>query len=171
MNNPSRITTVQSEPMGDGLAVYNTESHESFVLNATTAVVWQQCDGETTPQQLTQNIQQKFNLAQQQAERLMWMALDKLANANLLRESVAGMPHLLSRRQMLQGFAVAGLSLALVPIVAPVTVQAADGDVFPTVQCVQNNGDGTYTAFFGYINLSSNTVTIPSDSSKNMFTS
>src|SRR5258706_15479043 len=80
---------------------------------------------------------------------------------------------MLTSRQALSALAAVGLSLALLPMVAPIVVRAAEGDVFPTLQCVVNNGDGTYTAYFGYINNSSSTVTIPIDVtlSKNMFTS
>src|SRR5258706_15415012 len=79
---------------------------------------------------------------------------------------------MLTSRQALSALAAVGLSLALLPMVAPIVVRAAEGDVFPTLQCVVNNGDGTYTAYFGYINNASSSVTIPVDpnTAKNMFT-
>lgn len=176
MTNPQRSTTVISEAMGDGLAVFDPQLQKPYVLNATSALVFQHCDGQTTPQQLTELLRQKFNVARSQAEQLTWLALDELQKANLLQGAFtttqAPRP-LLSRRRMLGGMAAVGLSLALLPLVAPVVVRAAEGDVFPTLQCVIDNGDGTYTAWFGYINNSSSTVVIPVDPnfSKNMFTS
>lgn len=55
----------------------------------------------------------------------------------------------------LLGFALAG---ALVPA-AP--AGAAARDVQPVLECVMVNGDGTYTAFFGYDSSSSSVETIP----------
>lgn len=176
MANPQRSTTVISEAVGDGLGVFDPTRKQSYVLNATSALVFQHADGQTTPQQLTELMRRKFNVPASQAEHLMWLALDELQKTNLVQSGVAttaAPAPLLTRRQMLSGMAAVGLSLALMPIVAPMVVHAGTGDVFPTLQCVIDNGNGTYTAYFGYINNSSSTVTIPFDPnfSKNMFTS
>ncbi len=176
MANPQRRTTIVTQVVGDGLGVFDPKRNQSYVLNATSALVFQHCDGQTTPQQLTERLRQKFNVSPSQAQQLLALTLDELHKANLLQSSAAQtqpsvpMP---SRRQFVKGLVGAGLALALVPMVAPVTVQAGQGDVFPTLQCVVDNGDGTYTAYFGYINQSSSTVVIPFDPtfSKNMFTS
>ncbi|MFP4438636.1 MAG: choice-of-anchor A family protein, partial [Chloroflexaceae bacterium] len=45
------------------------------------------------------------------------------------------------------------------PTVAPTDVPA--NTVKPITECVANNGDGTYTAHFGYLNTSSTTISIP----------
>ncbi len=176
MTNPQRNTTVLTEAVGDGLGVFDPGRQQSYLLNATSALVFQHADGQTSPRQLTERLRQKFNVPAGQAEQLLWSALDELQKSGLVHNvsttTQAPQP-LLSRRQLLGRMAAAGLSLALLPLVKPVTVQAGTGDVFPTLQCVDNNGDGTYTAHFGYINNSSSTVIIPYDpnSSKNMFTS
>ncbi|MBV7332937.1 PqqD family protein [Chloroflexi bacterium TSY] len=123
MSNPQKVTTVRTEAVGDGLGIYDYQRDESYVLNATSALVWQHCDGKTTPQQLTTLIQQKFNVVRLQAEHLLSSALNELEQAKLLRRGTTPQPTL-SRRHVLQGFAAAGLSLALLPVVAPVTVYA-----------------------------------------------
>lgn len=176
MANPQRSTTVVTEVVGDGLGVFDPTRNQSYVLNATSALVFQHCDGQTTPQQLAERLRQKFNVSPSQAEQLLSLALAELEKANLLQSNAAHMRPAVampSRRQFVKGLVGAGLALAIMPMVAPVTVQAAAGDVFPTLQCVVNNGDGTYTAYFGYINNSSSTVIISYDPShsKNMFTS
>ena len=176
MANPQQCTTVVTEAVGDGLGVFDRTRNQSYVLNATSALVFQHCDGQTTTEQLTELLRQKFNLPRGQAEQLLWLSLDELHNANLLQADVqrarpaVALP---SRRDLLKGLAAVGLSLVLVPVVAPVTVHASEGNVFPTLQCVTDNGDGTYTANFGYINNASTAVLIPVDPnfSKNMFTS
>jgi len=176
MTNPRKRSNIVSEAVGDGLGIFDPQLQKPYLLNATSALVFQHCDGQTTPQQLTQFLCQKFNVPQRQAEELLWLALDELEKANLLQEKItttqAPQP-LLTRRQALTAFAAAGLSLALLPLVSPVVVQAATGSVFPTLHCVDYNGNGNYTAYFGYNNTSSSTISIPHDPShgKNMFTS
>jgi hypothetical protein len=157
--------------MGDGLGLYNPENQQTYVLNATSAVVWQHCDGATTPLQLIEVVRQKFNVPRHQAEQLTWMALDELSQANLLdavivRPLAATPLHPLSvplsRRQMLAGAAAAGLALALVPLVAPVAVRAGGGHILiPLLDCVEDNGDGTFTAHFGYLNNSDDDIFLP----------
>jgi hypothetical protein len=45
MDNPRSKATVRSESVGDGLAVYDAEQKQPYVLNATSALVFQRCDG------------------------------------------------------------------------------------------------------------------------------
>src|SRR5262249_6045267 len=120
---------VNTEPVGDGLGIFDRQRQQSYILNATSALVWQHCDGHTTPQQLMELLRQQFHVPLAQAEQLIWLALDELAKANLLEAAVARpLSSALTRRQMLTGLATAGMALALVPIVAPVAVQARDSD-------------------------------------------
>jgi hypothetical protein len=49
MANPQRNTTVLTRVVGDGLAVLDPQRKQSHVLNATSALVFQHCDGQTTP--------------------------------------------------------------------------------------------------------------------------
>jgi hypothetical protein len=58
---------------------------------------------------------------------------------------------------------VAALLVMCACLVAPATATVAradDNDVRPVAECVVVNGDGTFTAFFGYTNRSSRTQTI-----------
>ena len=128
MENPKRITTAQVEAIGDGLGIFDQQQGMSYVLNATTALVWQHCDGQTTPQQLTRLIQQTFNVPQEQAGRLMVMALAELDQANLLQTSMADTPSF-TRRQILGALSAAGLSMALMPVVSPVLADDGDDDM------------------------------------------
>lgn len=127
MTNPRRRSSVISEVVGDGLAVFEPQQQQPYVLNATAALVFQHCDGQTTPQRLVELLRQKFNLSPRQAEQLLWLALKELDEAQLLQTAVpptqAPQP-LLTRRQVLTAFAAAGLSFAMLPIVSPMQVQA-----------------------------------------------
>lgn len=127
MTNPRRRSSVISEVVGDGLAIFEPQQQQPYVLNATAALVFQHCDGQTTPQRLVELLRQKFNLSPRQAEQLLWLALKELDEAQLLQTAVpptqAPQP-LLTRRQVLTAFAAAGLSFAMLPIVSPMQVQA-----------------------------------------------
>src|SRR5437899_775271 len=134
MENPRKKTTVGTASDGDGLHVFNHQQQQAYALNTTSALVWQHCDGHTTPEQMTELLRQKFNVSRAQAEQLTRLALDELGKANLLEAEVAR-PHPLSsnltRRQMLTNFATAGVALAVVPMVALVTAQAR-AEALPT---------------------------------------
>ena len=126
MENPRKRTTVATAAGGDGLHVFDHQQQQAYALNTTSALVWQHCDGQTTPEQLMKLLRQNCNVSRAQAEQLTWLALDELGKANLLEAEVAR-PRLLSskltRRQMLTTFATAGAALAVVPMVALVTTQ------------------------------------------------
>jgi len=127
MENPRKKTTVAMAADGDGLHVFNHQQQQAYALNTTSALVWQHCDGQTTPEQLTELLRQNFNVSRAQGEQLTWLTLDELGKANLLEAEVARPRPLsskLTRRQMLTTFATAGVALAVVPMVALVTTQA-----------------------------------------------
>ena len=127
MEKPRKKTTIATAAGGDGLHVFDHQQQKAYALNTTSALVLQHCDGETTPEQLTDLVRQNFNVPGTQAEQLTWLALDELGKANLLEAGVA-LPRPpssnLTRRQMLTTFATAGVALAVVPMVALVTTEA-----------------------------------------------
>jgi hypothetical protein len=171
MDFPQRIAALSSEEVGDGLAVLDAEQKQSFVLNATSALVFRHCDGRTSPEQLAELLRQKFNLPRAEAERLTRLALEELGTAGLLEAGAAFMPPppaTFSRRQALTGLVAAGLSVALAPVVARVAQAQGGHTLVPLLECVDNNGDGTYTAHFGYLNTGNDVIDLPVGP-KNMF--
>ena len=127
MENPRKRTTVATAAGGDGLHLFDHQQQQAYALNTTSALVWQHCDGQTTPEQLMELLRQNLNVSGAQAEQMTWLALDELGKANLLEAEVARPRPLsskLTRRQMLTTFATAGVALAVVPMVALVTAQA-----------------------------------------------
>src|SRR4029077_7210699 len=127
MENPRKRTTVATAAGGDGLHVFDHQQQQAYALNTTSALVWQHCDGQTTPEQLMELLRQNCNVSGAQAEQLTWLALDELGKANLLEAEVARprpRASKLTRRQMLTTFATAGAALAVVPMVALGTGQA-----------------------------------------------
>jgi Coenzyme PQQ synthesis protein D (PqqD) len=134
MENPRKRTTVATAAGGDGLHLFDHQQQQAYALNTTSALVWQHCDGQTTPEQLMELLLRNFNVSRAQAEQLTWLALEELGKANLLEAEVARPHPLLSnltRRQVLTTFATAGVALAVVPMVALVTAQAR-AEALPT---------------------------------------
>lgn len=171
MANPIRSKTVATEAVGDGLSVFDPEQKQSFVLNATSALVFEHCDGQTSPQQLAELLRRKLNVPPAEASQLMRFALDELEAAGLLESGAAPMPPPVatySRREALGSFAALGISLAVLPMIARVAHAGGDHKLIPLLECVDNNGDGTYTAHFGYLNQTNATITL-AVGPKNMF--
>jgi Coenzyme PQQ synthesis protein D (PqqD) len=171
MENPRKSSTVSTEAVGDGLSVFDHEQKRPYVLNATSALVFQHCDGQTTPQQLTELLRRRLNVPPAEADRLMRFALDELQTAGLLQSSAAPMPPsaaTYSRREALTSFAALGLSVALLPMVARVAQAQGGHNLIPLLECVDDNGDGTFTAHFGYLNQSGATINL-AVGPKNMF--
>jgi len=54
------------------------------------------------------------------------------------------------------------------PMIARVARAQGGHSLIPLLECVDNNGDGTYTAHFGYLNQSDTTITL-AIGPKNMF--
>jgi hypothetical protein len=156
MEYPQRISGL-TEVVGDGLAVL--AGGQKYVLNATSAVVFEHCDGQTSPERLAEILRQKFNLLPAEAEHLTRLALEELETSNLLQAAALPAAATFSRRQALTGFATLGLSLAILPLVQRVA-EAQGTTLVPLLECVENNGDGTYTAYFGYLNTTGSTITL-----------
>jgi hypothetical protein len=166
MEFPQTITNVSTMAVGDGLAVL--AGGQKYVLNATSALVFQHCDGQTSPEQLAAILRQKFNLLPAEAEHLTQLALEELETAHLLQSAALPAPATFSRRQALTGFAAVGLSLAILPLVQRVAEAQGGTTLVPLLECVDNNGNGTYTAHFGYLNTTGSIITLPVGP-KNMF--
>jgi hypothetical protein len=165
MEYPQRISGLFTESVGDGLAVL--AGGQKYVLNATSALVFQHCDGQTSPERLAEILRQKFNLLPAEAEHLTQLALEELETAQLLQPVIPAAATF-TRRQALTGFATLGLSLALMPLVQRVAEAQGGTTLVPLLECVDNNGNGTYTAHFGYLNTTGSTITL-AVGPKNMF--
>ena len=89
MENPRKRMTVATTVSGDGLHLFDHQQQQAYALNTTSALVWQHCDGQTTPEELMEMLRQNFNVSCAEAEQLTWLALDELGKANLLEAEVA----------------------------------------------------------------------------------
>jgi hypothetical protein len=83
VENPRKRTTISAEAIGDGLGVFDPAQNKTYLLNATSALVWQHCDGNNSPQELTALLVRKFNVTEAQIPFLI--DLRRLGDFDLLR--------------------------------------------------------------------------------------
>jgi hypothetical protein len=122
---PQKIATLHVEKLGNELCLYDWQRMEVHTLNSTAALIWELCDGQTSPTQMAEKLQAELNAPQ--AEVLVWLTLARLEKAHLLREAVVKPTghKTLTRRELLKGLGVAAVLLPVVSsIVAPGPVEA-----------------------------------------------
>jgi coenzyme PQQ synthesis protein D (PqqD) len=107
----------------DEVLVYDLERHRAHSLNRTAALVWRHCDGATNVADMAALLQRELNLPPD--EELVWLALERLERARLLRErpirEIASTRS--SRRALVRKLAAVGGLALVTSIVAP---EAAD---------------------------------------------
>ncbi|MCB9098241.1 MAG: PqqD family protein [Anaerolineales bacterium] len=123
MDYPKRLENVYVETLGDELCLYDWTGQKMHALNPTAALVWQQCDGQSTPAEIAARLQPKIEA--NHAEELVQYTLKQLSQAHLLAEPETP-PVLtqrnLTRRELLK---MAGMSLALLPVVKSIELPTA----------------------------------------------
>ena len=72
------------QEMPDEVLVYDLKSHKAHCLNQTAAFVWNQCDGEKTPSEISVLMEKEWG--KPVAEDVVWLALKQLSRADLLEE-------------------------------------------------------------------------------------
>jgi hypothetical protein len=99
------------------LLVYDLERHKAHCLNPTAALVFKQCDGRKSVEQVARTLGKELDVAAD--ERLVWLSLDRLARANLLeaRPTPPLAAERYSRRELVRRV---GLAAATLPVVATV---------------------------------------------------
>ena len=96
------------QELPDEVLVYDLNRHKAHCLNRTAALVWGHCDGQTTVADMATLLRKE--LKHPVDEAVVWLALDRLGRAHLLRERVrppAGARRL-SRREVMRKLALAG---------------------------------------------------------------
>jgi hypothetical protein len=114
MSHPQQSETVHVERLGEELCIYDWQRKQVHALNPTAARVWQQCDGQTSPAQIATSLQ--ADMPTPHAEELVWLTLDQLAKARLLRGDLA-MPAALKRLTRRQFIRTMGLAAAALPVI------------------------------------------------------
>jgi hypothetical protein len=119
--------------------VYDLETNNAHCLNSTAARIWQNCDGQSTVDEIAERL--KVDLKAPVDESVVWLALDQLEKFKLLAEPVAkpaGMG--VSRRQVMRAVSVAAILLPMVTsLVVPAAAQQGSPVVPPGGCCVSPN--------------------------------
>ncbi len=117
--------------------VYDFASTRAHCLNRMALLVWRLCDGKNSIQRISRTL--TAQLGQPVDEQVVWLALDQLSKAGMLREAVEAPQIDLRRRRFLKKMALtAGLSIALPAvwsILAPTPAYAAS-----PVSCIPASG-------------------------------
>ena len=103
----------------DEVLIYDRERHQAHSLNRVAALVWRHCDGKTSVADLSALLQQETGVPTN--EELVWLALNRLGRAHLLRERLslpAGVSSP-SRRALLRNAAMVGGLVLVTSVVAP----------------------------------------------------
>lgn len=113
--------------LADEVLVYDLDRDRAHCLNQTAALVWQRCDGRTSTGEIARALGKGASAPVD--EKLVWLALDQLADNDLLKRRLVTPPSLagINRRQMVRALGLAAVvAVPLVTsIVAPTAVQAA----------------------------------------------
>lgn len=133
MLRPLRISTAHVEHLGSEVCVYDWKRNEVHALNPIAASVWQECDGHTTPAEIAGRL--SGELKTDDAEALVWFALELLKDAHLLEGPVTLPSHQVSvsRRDLIKRL---GQAAVLIPAISSI--------VAPTPLAAQSAGSQTF---------------------------
>lgn len=122
----ARSSRLLVRELAEEVLVYDEEGHRAHCLNRTAALVWQHCDGRTSVPLIAERV--GTQLSARVTEEVVWLALDQLAEFDLLTKNAARAPkpsNQISRRRMLRTLGVAA-AVSLPLITSVVSPTAAD---------------------------------------------
>lgn len=122
--------------LSEELLVYDLERHKVSCLNQMAMLTWRHCDGRSTVPEIAQALEAELGITVD--ERAVWLALERLSRAHLLRAPVTlpSWTEGYSRREW--AASVAKASAVLVPAVASIlspTAAAAMTNPITTGAC------------------------------------
>lgn len=149
-----RSELVTRELAGE-LLIYDRNNNEAHCLNSTAALVWANCDGQTTIAEMARLLEAEMKTPV--TDEIVWFALSQLEKSSLLQEPRASplKADQTSRRALMKRLGIAAaVSLPLVSsIIAPTAAAAASCLPVSSLctansQCCSNNcadnGRGTF---------------------------
>lgn len=132
----SRKSDIVVQELEDEVLVYDLLKNKAFCLNKTSAVIWQNCNGERTLEEIAEVCSKKLK-ADVNAE-MVWLALEKLRKENLLEKEsyIEDSYNGLSRREVIRkiGFS----SMIALPIISSLvapTASSAASAICPSAPC------------------------------------
>lgn len=124
------------QELADEVLVYDLSRHQAHCLNRTAALVWRHCDGHTSVAEMAALLEKEVKSPADEA--LVWLALDRLERAHLLREPAnpPGAAVRYTRREVMRRMGIG--AAVLVPMVTSILAQTAAA----AGSCVASNACG-----------------------------
>lgn len=111
------------QSIGKETVIYDRDRHRIHRLNHVATLVWRQCDGRTTVEQIANELQRE--LGESVPQDIVLLTLERLARARLIDTPAPDVPRLgVSRRELLRRTRGAGALALLLPIVATLSAPA-----------------------------------------------
>jgi hypothetical protein len=122
------------EELPHEMLVYDLERHKAHCLNPTAALVWKNCDGRTSVQELARLLGKTLDASVD--EDVVWCALNQLEKDHLLEEKIEWPVNVerLSRRALIRRV---GMAAILLPVITTIVAPTA---LAGTSNCVPNGG-------------------------------
>jgi len=121
----------------DEVLIYDLDRHKAYCLNETAALIWKNCDGRTTIQEMGKLLKQMDTNA---GEDVVWFALDRLEKARLLNEKVSQLANVPkpSRRELLGKLGASALLAVpvILSVTSPTAAQTASMGTVTSTQCM-----------------------------------
>ena len=113
----------------DEVLVFDLESNKAHCLNKTAAMVWKSCDGNTSVPEIAKFVEKQTG--KNANDDLVWLAIDQLAESNLLEANFSAPTNGQSRREVIKKIGLA--SMVAIPVVASLV---APKNALANVSCV-----------------------------------
>lgn len=125
MNPRGRQDQLLVEELPGELLVYDLIRNQAHCLNQAAAFIWQQCDGRTTVREIAARLPGALGLPDDEA--LVWLALDRLGRAGLLRDQPPppAAARQLGRRDLIRKLGLTGSVAVLLPLISTAEIPAA----------------------------------------------
>jgi hypothetical protein len=121
MDNPrARRNDLFSERLAEEMVIYDKLNHKAHTLNQTVLAVWESADGSRSVDEIAGMLHRELGVPADHST--VHLALEQLEAAGLLEASagVGSAAERTSRREVARKLALAGVSAALIPLVASV---------------------------------------------------
>lgn len=133
----TRQNNIVIQEINKEILVYDLGLNRAFVLNETSSLIWQACDGKTNISEISQIISEK--LETEIKEEFVWLALDGLKKENLLEntDKITAKFDGSSRREIIKriGFTSMVAFPVITSIVAPAAIHAQSVTCGTSCQC------------------------------------
>lgn len=174
----ARSANITVQNLDNETLIYDLTINKAFMLNETSAFIWNHLDGQMSIAELSRRLGAKFK--QKANEEIVWLAIEQLKNNNLLKEAESFQTPLsdINRREVIKRAGLA--TMIALPIItgltAPQAAHAASNSIaacqpcsLANPQCASGNcavrtfpgpGNGSYCS----LGLDRNITNIPGDS-------